>query len=343
VRIVDGALGVAVPLAILFGLVWGDLFAAISLSQIAVRARGRPLTPAGVQKMLGDALDDSSLALAVWDSDRGAYVDVYGTPLELPRTSERGITTITDNGSPVAALIHDPALDTASDVVEGMAATSMMLLENTRLLEELRASRGRIVSAAEQERRRIERDLHDGAQQRLVAIQIRLNLARDLADTEDLAKQIDATQRDAFGALEEIRALAHGIYPAVLRELGLAAALRDLSSSSPVPVEVTDEGIGRSSDEIEAAIYFCAREAIQNAAKHAGHGAEITVTVAHCDHAVRLTVSDSGTGIPPDGGHHGTGIIGMRDRIEAVGGQLQMSFARGQGLSVHATIPDGDK
>ena len=102
------------------------------------------------------------------------------------------------------------------------------------------------------------------------------------------------------------------------------------------------EGVGRSTDAIEAAIYFCAREAIQNAAKHAGLGAEVTVTVAHSDHAIRLTVSDSGTGIPPDGGHHGTGIIGMRDRIEAVGGQLQIISAQGQGLSVHATIPDSD-
>lgn len=342
VRIVDGALGVAIPLAILLGLVWGDLFAAISLSQIAVRARGRPLTPAGVQKMLGDALDDSTLALALWDSDRSAYVDVSGTPFELPRTSERGITMITENGSPVAVLVHDPGLDTDSDVVEGMVATSMMLLENMRLLEELRASRGRIVSAAEQERRRIERDLHDGAQQHLVAVQLRLGMARDLTGEEAVAKQLDATRREAQAALDELRALARGSYLDALHDLGPTAALRALARDSPVPIQVIDEGVGRSTDAIEAAIHFCAREAIQNAAKHAGLGAEVTVTIGHSDHAIRLTVSDSGTGIPPDGDHHGTGIIGMRDRIEAVGGQLQIVAPQGQGLSVHATIPDRD-
>jgi signal transduction histidine kinase len=340
VRIVDGALGVAVPTAILLGLVWGDLFAAISVSQIAVRARGRLLTPAGVQKMLGDALSDPSLILALWDSDRSVYVDVHGASLELPRTSERGITMITENGSPVAALIHDLALDTDSDVVEGMAATSMMLLENTRLLEELRASRGRIVSAGEQERRRIEHDLHDGAQQHLVAVQVRLGMVRDLTDDEAVTKQLDATQRAAQAALDELRALARGSYLDALHDLGPTAALRALAQNSPVPIQVIDEGVGRSTDAIEAAIYFCAREAIQNAAKHAGRGAEVTVRVAHSDHAIRLTVSDSGTGLRPDGGHHGTGITGMRDRIEAVGGQLQIISAQGQGLSVHATIAD---
>jgi len=342
VRIVDGALGVAVPIAILLGQVWGDLFAAISLSQIAVRASGGSMTPEGVQQMLGDALDDSSLTLALWDSDRSAYVDVYGTPLEVRRTSERGITTITENGSPVAALIHDPALDTDSDVVEGMAATSMMLLENTRLVEELRASRGRIVRAVEQERRRLEHDLHDGAQQHLVAVQLRLGILRDLTGDEAVAKQLDATQREAQAALDELRALARGSYLEALHDLGPAAALRALARNSPVPIQVVDEGVGRSTDAIEAAIYFCAREAIQNSAKHAGPGAEVTVTVAHSDHAIRLTVSDSGTGIAPDGRHHGTGIIGMRDRIEAVGGQFEIASATGQGTSIHATIPDRD-
>jgi signal transduction histidine kinase len=224
-----------------------------------------------------------------------------------------------------------------------LAAISLMLLENTRLVEELRASRSRIVEAAERERRRIERDLHDGAQQRLVEIQVRLALARELAGSEDLAKQLDATQESAEAAVAELRALAHGIYPVVLRDLGPAAALRDLSDSSPVSIEVIDEGIGRSSDAIEAAIYFCAREAIQNTAKHAGPSATATVILAHHDEAIEFTVSDDGRGMTTQTDPNGIGITSMRDRIEAVGGQFEIVSAPGRGTSIRGTIRDRER
>jgi signal transduction histidine kinase len=343
VRIVDGALGVAIPIAILLGLVWGDLFAAISLSQIAVRASGKPLTPAGVQGVIAEALGDSTIELALWSPDRAGYVDVYGAPVQLPGdTRARGVTRITGDDGPVAALIHDPTLDTDSDVVEGLAATSLMLLENTRLVEELRASRSRIVEAGERERERIERDLHDGAQQRLVAIQMRLDMARELAGTEDLANQLDATKKDAEAAVEELRALARGIYPVVLQELGLAAALRSLGRSFPVPISVTDDGIGRSSDAIEAAIYFVASEAIQNSGKHAGPGAKVAVTLARNEDTIEFTVSDDGVGMSPETDSDGIGIASMRDRIKAVGGHFEIVSAPGQGTSIHGTIPDDE-
>ncbi len=213
-----------------------------------------------------------------------------------------------------------------------------MLLENTRLVEELRASRSRIVEAAERERRRIERDLHDGAQQRLVAIQIRLDMARELAGTEDLANQLDATKKDAEAAVEELRSLAHGIYPVVLQELGLAAALRSLARSSPVPIRVTDDDIGRSSDAIEAAIYFVASEAIQNSGKHAGPGAKVAVTLARNEDTIEFIVSDDGAGMPPETDSDGTGIASMRDRIKAVSGHFEIVSAPGQGTSIHGTI-----
>ena len=213
-KVANGVVTLALPVAMLVGQLRGDVFAARSLGQIAVRANGQPLTPAAVQKVIGDALGDSTITLALWAPDSAGYVDVYGAPLELPGdTHARGVTQVTHGNGPVAALIHDPTLDTDSDVVEGLAATSLMLLENTRLVDELRASRSRIVETAEHERRRLERDLHDGAQQRLVEIQVRLALARELADSEDLAEQLDATQKSAEAAVEELRALAHGIYP----------------------------------------------------------------------------------------------------------------------------------
>ena len=233
-----------------------------------------------------------------------------------------------------------PTLDTDSDVVEGLDATCLMVLENTRLVEELRASRSRIVEAAERERRRLERDLHDGAQQRLLAIHIRLDIAREQVDSEDLAEQLDAIQTDALGALEELRALAHGIYPAVLQEFGPAAALRALARSSPVPIELIDTGVGRSSDAIEAAIYFCAREAIQNTAKHGGPGAKVTVTLAHHHDAIVFTITDDGVGIHGERDTDGMGITSMRDRIGAVGGQLEVVSAPGQGTSICGRVPD---
>jgi signal transduction histidine kinase len=343
-RIVDGVLGVAIPVAILLGLVWGDLFAAMSLGQIAVRASGKPLTPAGVQQVIGDALGDSTMALALWAPERVGYVDVDGAPLELPRDPRvRGVTYVANGNRPVAALIHDPTLDTDSDVVAGLAATSLMLLENTRLVEELRASRARVVEAVERERRRLERDLHDGAQQQLVAIQVRLGVMRELAESENLAEQLDATQKNAAAAVDELRALARGIYPPVLHDRGPAAALRELSTSSPVSIKVTDDGIRRSSDAIEAAIYFCGREAIQNTAKHAGPGAEVAVVFAHREHAIQFTVTDNGAGMSPERDTDGIGITSMRDRIEAVGGQLEIVSAPGQGTAIHATIPDGER
>ena len=338
-RIVDGVLGVAIPTAILLGQVWGDAFAAIGLSQIAVGARSRPLTPTGVQTMLGDALDDSSLAVALWDSERGAYVDVHGTPLELPRTSDRGITRITDNGSPVAALIHDPALDTGSDVVEGMVATSMMLLENARLLDELRASRARIVATAERERRRLERDLHDGAQQRLMAVQIKLRLAHQRAEGPELAAQLDAIEVEAAAAVEELRTLAHGIYPPVLLDHGLVDALRALAIKAPIPIAVRDDGVGRYSPSLEAAIYFCSLEAIQNAIKHAGSGVHVVASLRRDASGLHFEIADDGIGMDTTKPGGGEGLTGMRDRIGAVGGELEIVSSPGHGTTVRGTVP----
>lgn len=219
--------------------------------------------------------------------------------------------------------------------------TRSLLVENRRLAEELRASRARIVESAEGERRRLERDLHDGAQQRLVAIQVRLQMARDVANSEEIANQLDAIQVEATAALEELRALAHGIYPVLLRDRGIAAALSSHGTRASVPVHVVDQGIGRSSDSIEAAIYFCIREAIQNASKHAGPGVAVKVTLGRREHSIEFTVSDDGAGME-SADDRGLGVTSMRDRIEAVGGRLAIFSAPGQGTQIYGTIPDGD-
>jgi len=337
-RIVNGVLGVAIPTAILLGQVSGDLFAAIGLGQIAVGARGGPLTPAGVQKMLGDALADPSLAVAVWDSDSSAYVDVHGAPLELPRARDSGIITITENGSPVAAVIHDPALNTDSDVVEGVVAASMMLLENTRLVEELRESRRRLAETSDRERRRLERDLHDGAQQRLMGIQVKLRLLGDSVADDEIASRLEEIGIDSEAAVEDLRSLAHGIYPPVLRDYGLAEALRSFALRAPMRIAVVDNRIGRCSRAIESAIYFCSMEAIQNVAKHAGDGARTTVTLGRDGGRAAFAIADDGIGMGHSAPGEGDGLVGMRDRVGAVGGELRIASAP-DGTTVLGTVP----
>ncbi|HYB30822.1 MAG TPA: histidine kinase [Solirubrobacteraceae bacterium] len=221
------------------------------------------------------------------------------------------------------------------------AATSWapaLLRENRRLVDELHASRLRIIQAAERERRRLERDLHDGAQQRLVEIQVRLGSAQALVDRGDLATQLQAIQQAAEAALDELRTLARGIHPAALRDLGPTAALRALAERSLIPIQVRDEGIGRSSAAIEEAVYFCAREAIQNSTKHAGEGATVNVTLRRRHRTIELTVSDNGVGTSSEAAGNGLGILGMRDRIEALGGHFKIVSHRGLGTCIHATI-----
>ena len=235
-KILNGLATVGVPVAMFAGQVRGDVFAAIRLGQIAMVGRGRAMTPAAVQTLIGDALEDPTLALALWAPERAGYVDVDGAPVELPNDHHlRGVTEVTRDGQPFAALIHDPSLDTDSDVVQGLAATSLMLLDNARLVDELRASRSRIVATADRERRRLERDLHDGAQQRLMVIQVKLRLAQAHVEDRDLTEQLEAISVDAQEAVEELRSLAHGIYPPVLRNSGLVKALRALAMQSPDP------------------------------------------------------------------------------------------------------------
>ena len=339
-RIINGVNSLAVPVAIFAGQVRGDLFAAVSLGRIVLGAGGKVLTPVAVETMIGDALGDSTLTLGLWAPERNGYVDTAGAPLALPRDSlARGVTEITRDDRPAAVLIHDPTLDTDSDVVEGLAAISLMLLENTRLVEELRTSRSRMVQTADRERRRLERDLHDGAQQRLMAVQIKLRLAEERIEDDGVAAELEAIAAEAAEAVEELRTLAHGIYPPVLRSGGLVRAVRSLAMRAPIAISVTDEGIGRCSPPVEAAIYFCSVEAVQNAIKHAGRNVRVGVTVGRDRDRVQFAISDDGVGIDHSERGDGDGLVGMRDRVGAVGGELEIISSPGRGTTVRGTIP----
>jgi signal transduction histidine kinase len=252
------------------------------------------------------------------------------------RSATPRATTLRTLGESASAGRHD-AVEVRYVATSGVPA---VLSDDAHLIEELHATRLRIIQAAERERRRLERDLHDGAQQRLVEIQVRLATARALVDDAKLAKQLEMIQQAADAAIDELRALARGIYPATLRDLGPAAALRALAQRCVVPVHVTEDGLARSSDAIEAAIYFCAREAIQNTTKHAGPGARVRITLRNRRGMIELTISDNGVGMSPENASNGIGILGMQDRIKAVGGQFKIVSHRGLGTCIHATIPD---
>jgi signal transduction histidine kinase len=342
-RIADGVVTLAVPGAILAGQLRSNAYAARSLGEFWLRVPEHPLNPAAIQDMVARALGDPSLRIAMWQPDDATYVDINSEHVQLPPADGlQTVTHVTRDGWPVAALIHDPRLETDSDMVEGVAEASLMLLENWRLLAELRASRSRLIGAAELERQRIERDLHDGAQQSLLAIELKVAMARDATDPYELERQLNAIQREAEAATEELRQLTHGIYPQVLHDFGLPAALRALADRATIPVQVSSKGIGRYSEAIEAAAYFCTREAIQNATKHAGPAANVTVRLAAGPGAIWLGIDDDGIGMAPERATTGIGIIGMRDRIEALGGAFELISAPGHGTSIRARIPAGE-
>ena len=206
---------------------------------------------------------------------------------------------------------------------------------------ELRASRARILASADDERRRIERDLHDGAQQRLVALRIRLELAAE-AVAEGRAEPVEILRElgiEAEVALEEVRSLAHGIYPAPLAALGLAGALQAVAVRGPVPTTVMAEAGLRYPRDVETAAYFCCLEAMQNAAKHAPRATVIRVVLSEGEHALAFEVRDDGPGFDPERTPPGTGLTNMRDRLTAVGGELEVRSAPGAGTRVLAIIP----
>jgi signal transduction histidine kinase len=211
--------------------------------------------------------------------------------------------------------------------------------ENAELVEELRAARERIVAAKERERRRIERDLHDGAQQSLMAIKIKLAVASKQVDDENLAAKLDEITAGAEAALAQLRALARGIYPAVLVDRGVPDALRSLAATASLPIRMGATDVGRLSSPVEAALYFCAVEAIQNAAKHAGPSATVEVTLTEQSDTVEFQIEDDGRGFDTTAVSDGNGLVNMNDRIGALGGTLDVVSTPGRGTTIMASVP----
>ncbi len=340
-RIAETAGAILIPVAMLAGLAQARTYAAVTMGRLVASVRGERVTQSRMQDLLRDALGDPSLTLALWDRDRSRYLDVEGAVVGMPATAPgRALTRVTNDGRPAAALEYNASLDDAGGVLEGLAETSLVLLENTRLVDELRASRARIVASADRERHRLERDLHDGAQQRLILLQMKIGRVERRIVDATLAGQLEEIRDDAAAALEELRVLAHGIYPTVLRERGLPEALRAFAVDAPIAVRVRDRGIGRCSPTVEAALYFCVLEAIQNAAKHAGAGARLAVELSREGNQIEFSVSDDGRGFGEGVTSDGMGFATMRDRIGAVGGDLEISSVPGAGVTVRASVTE---
>jgi signal transduction histidine kinase len=295
--------------------------------------------PGGVRDALARAIGDPSLELALWLPERQAWVDEKGRELQLPAGPDRAVTLV---GDELAAIVHDPVFLDQPALLEAAGSAARFALENERLqaelrlqLADLRESRARIVRAGDEERRRLERDLHDGAQQRLLAIGMALQLLRSAQGEQATGRLLDETESEVQAALADLRELARGIHPAVLTDHGLVGAVRTLAERAPVPVEVdaTDE---RFPGELETAVYFIVAEALANVAKHA-HASKAWVRVVRRNGAVCVEVSDDGSGgAALDGG---TGLRGLADRAGALDGRLRVESPPGGGTRVVVEIP----
>jgi signal transduction histidine kinase len=334
------AVAVSLPLGVVAGIVWSRLRRP-KASELVVELRTE--AAASLRERLARALGDQTLDVAYRLGD-GRYVDAAGRLIKLPQRADRAVTAVTAGGEEIAALVHDPALLDEPALVESVRATAGLVLENERLaaevrsqLAEVRASRGRIVAAADAERRRIERNLHDGAQQRLVTLSVALGL--EAARTDAAASEVlSRAQDEVEQAIAELRELARGIHPTLLRDEGLQAAVEALARRTPLPVTVRGTTRDRLPDPVGLAAYFVVSEALTNVVKHAS-ASEASVLLERRPDSLRVTVADDGVG-----GARVTaesGLAGLRDRLEALDATLGIESQPGLGTTVSADFPCG--
>jgi signal transduction histidine kinase len=331
------------PVAFLIGLLHHRL-ARSALGELFVELRADP-APADLRDSLARALRDPSLTLAYWLPEFGSYADQDGQSVELPDPNgPRAMRLIDREGARVAALLHDAALEDEPELLAAVTAAAGIALENARLnvelrarVEELRGSRARIVEAGQRERQRLERNLHDGAQHRLVALSLQLSLLEEeLAGDRSATVQLEQARGEIDTSLEELREIAQGIHPAVLSAHGLAVALEELAARAAVPVDLRVEIEGRLPEALEVAAYYLISESLANVGKHA-QASRATVDVTRSNGHIRVEVFDDGVGGADT--ESGSGLRGLADRVEAVGGRVRVWSPGGRGTRVRAEIP----
>jgi signal transduction histidine kinase len=324
--------------ALALGLAW-TVVRARRLRAAVVRLTsdlGEAAAPGTLREALAAAVGDGSLEIAYWLPASGRYVDAAGQTVEPPAVARgRTVTSIVRGARPLAVVAHDSALVDSVGLEQRLGSATRLAVENERLqaevlaqLEDLRASRARIVESGDAARRRLERDLHDGAQQRLLALSYDLRLARSAAEDDgdpELTRQLDVALDEAQAALLDLRELAHGIYPAILGEAGLASALATLADEAPLAVELGEVPGNRYGTQIETAAYLVAAEAIGEAASR-GAGV-LTACVMRVGDRLVVTTGD-------DGGPRGPAPVYLADRIGALGGSIAVT-----GATLRAEIP----
>lgn len=332
----------AIAFAFLVGVARTRL-ARSAVADLVVEMQGRS-APTALRDSLARALHDPSLEIAYWLEDADRFVDAHGHTVNVTDDGgSRAVTTIDRAGRPIAALLHDPALLEDEQLVRSVCAAAALEIENERLqadlraqLEEVEASRTRIMEAAMTERRRIERDLHDGTQQRLVSVAMSLGLAETKLTEPDAALTfVREAQGRLADALAELRDLSQGIHPGILTERGLPAALGELAQRLDMPIVLEVPVTERLPERVEEAVYFVVSEGLTNVVKHA-HATRCVVEVAHRDDAVVARVLDDGAGGVDM--TRGSGLRGLRDRVEALGGRLTIA-SPGGGTELKAWIP----
>lgn len=336
---------VALPVALLIGLFQSRLIRGEAIGRMLERLV-RETDPERKREAIADALGDPSVELAFWLPGESRFVAATGEPMVMPLSGTgRAVSEVRAEGREVAAIIHDADLLEAPEKIDAVSKAAALALENVRLeaavnahVSELRASRTRIVEATDATRRELERNLHDGAQQNLVSLALKLRLARSRihADPAEAAAMLDEASAELETTLSELRELARGIHPAILTDRGLPAALLTLARRAPIPVEVGDLPSGRLPSRIEAAAYYVVAESLANTARHA-EASQAQVEVIRERRLVKVRVADDGLGGAEPG--RGTGINGLCDRVASLDGRLTVTSPPGSGTEVRAAIP----
>jgi signal transduction histidine kinase len=330
------------PLAFVLGLV-SARFAQSAVGGIFLELRREP-EPADLRDALARALRDPSLELAYWLPEFRSYVDLDGAAVELPEDGDRAVTLVERDGVRIAALVHDPSLRDEPELLDAVTAAAGIAIENARLhadlrarLEELRGSRARVLEAGQSERQRLERNLHDGAQQRLIALALELSMLEErVGDDPEVAGRLAAARAEIASSLEELREVARGLHPAVVSAHGLEVALEQLAARAAVRVKLSVRVGPRLPESLEVAAFYLVSEALTNIAKHAAaSGARVDLSREGGQLVVEIV--DDGVGGADE--TRGSGLRGLADRVEALGGRLRVWSPVGRGTRVRAEIP----
>lgn len=336
----------AVPIGFLLGLLRTEFDWSL-VGRLVVELGGAP-SPERIEAMVAATLHDPSVQLGYWSPAEQAFVAAAGQRIEPIESATRAVAMVERNGRSIATIAHDPALLEDPGLVASVSAAVGLAIENQSLtaelqaqLDEVRGSRARIVAAADAERVRLERDIHDGAQQRLLALMIELRLAREAVGADpnvDLPARLDRAMVNLRSATDELRELARGVRPAILADAGLGPAVRTLAERSSCPVELSIDLAGRLDAAVESAAYFVVAESLANVVRHASASvARVAISIESDPGRVIVAVTDDGVGGASV--DRGSGIRGLKDRVEALGGQLAVESHVGDGTRIRVELP----